>query len=290
MARPFFLVFTLLILTACSGPQLLNVATPPLTGQWTKTTDVSYGPLKRQKLDLYVPSTPGPHPVLVFVHGGSWEQGRKEDYPWLGRRFASEGYLTAVINYRLAPTFDYDDFMADTAKAIAFIHRAAPRYGGNPDQLFLAGHSAGAYNAVQAAVANEFLANEGVSPAIIDGVVGIAGPYSFLPLDGPATKAAFGKVEDLEATQPVNRVSEMAPPMLFLHGTDDDVVSPRNSTEMARLLTEAGVRGESILYPDVDHIGIIVAVGLTGRAPVVADMTAFLDSLQTTRTEAPSAP
>ncbi|MEM9837526.1 MAG: alpha/beta hydrolase [Pseudomonadota bacterium] len=279
-----------LCLAACSGPQLLNVATPSLSGEWQKTTDIAYGAHERQKLDIYTPTTPGPHPVLIFVHGGSWERGQKEDYPWLGRRFASEGYLTAVINYRLAPTFDYDDFMADTAKAVAFMHTEAPRFGGNPEHLFLMGHSAGAYNVVQVALAEEFLVAEDTSPQIIDGVVGVAGPYSFLPLDSDVTRAAFGRADDLEATQPINRVAGDAPPMLLLHGVDDDVVSPRNSTEMARLLREAGVRGESIAYTDIDHIEIIVAVGLTGRAPVVADTTKFLNSLTYTTAEATSAP
>ncbi|MEM1381456.1 MAG: alpha/beta hydrolase [Pseudomonadota bacterium] len=275
------ILIALFALSACSGPQLLNVATPSLAGTWERTEDIAYGTLPRQKLDLYTPTTPGPHPLLIFVHGGSWEKGRKEDYPWLGRRFASEGYLTAVINYRLAPEHTYRDFMADVAKAVAFLHAEAPAFDGDPDQLFLIGHSAGAYNAVQVALAPEFLEAEGRSTSIIDGVVGLAGPYSFLPLDSRVTKAAFGAAPDLEATQPINRVTANAPPMLFVHGTDDDVVSPKNATEMARLLTEVGVRGESILYTDTDHIEIIVAIGLTSRGSVLADSLAFLKSVET---------
>lgn len=268
-----------LTLSACSGPALLNAVAPKLSGQWERQADIAYGEIERQKLDIYTPTAEGPHPVLVFIHGGSWEKGNKEDYPWLGRRFASEGYVTAVINYRLSPEFDYDDFMADVAKAVDFVHDNAAQWGGNPDQLFLAGHSAGAYNAVQVALAPEFLEAEGTSPDIIDGVAGIAGPYDFLPLDGRVTKAAFGGAEDLEATQPVNRVTADAPPMILLHGTDDDVVLPRNSTEMARLLKEAGVTAESVLYDDIDHIEIIVAVALTDRAPLVEDMTTFFDEI-----------
>lgn len=267
------------LLAACSGPQLLNVVTPSLSGTWQKETDIAYGALPRQKLDIYTPTTPGPHPVLVFIHGGSWSYGSKDDYPWLGRRFASEGYVTAVINYRLAPEFGYEDFMTDVAKAVAFVFENAASWDGDPERIFLAGHSAGAYNAVQVALAPEFLEAEGSSPAIIDGVVGLAGPYSFLPLDSEATRDAFARAKDLEATQPVNRVSPGAPPMLFLHGVDDDIVSPRNATEMARLLQEEGVFAESKLYEGMDHIEIVVAIGLVSRAPVVADMTDFLDNI-----------
>jgi acetyl esterase/lipase len=275
--RRFIALSSLLVfLSACSGPQLLNLVAPKLRGEWERQTDIAYGPLERQKLDIYKPASEGPYPVLLFIHGGSWERGDKEDYPWLGRRFASEGYLTAVMNYRLAPEFGYPDFMADAAKAVAFIHENAGRFGGDPDTLFLAGHSAGGYNAVQVALAPEFLQAEGTSPEIIDAVVGIAGPYSFLPLDGRVTKAAFGMAEDLEATQPVNRISADAPPMLLLHGRDDNVVKPRNAERMAELLKEAGVEAEAILYDDIDHIEIIVAVALTGKAPVVADMNRFL--------------
>ncbi|MFC3301903.1 alpha/beta hydrolase [Parvularcula lutaonensis] len=268
-----------LALSACSGPAILNAVAPKLSGQWERQTDIAYGEIERQKLDVYMPTSEGPHPVLVFIHGGSWEKGNKNDYPWLGRRFASEGYVTAVINYRLSPEFDYDDFMADVAKAVAYVHENASEWGGDPDRLFLAGHSAGAYNAVQVAVAPEFLEAEGTSPDIIDGVAGIAGPYSFLPLDSRVTKAAFGGADDLKATQPVNRLTPDAPPMILLHGKDDDVVSPKNSTELARMLEGLGVEARSVLYDDIDHIEIIVAVALTDRAPVVADMTGFFEGL-----------
>lgn len=281
MRLSFCLTGLALILSACSGPQLLNVVTPSLKGQWEREQDIAYGGLERQKLDIYQPTTEGPHPVLIFVHGGSWYYGQKEDYPWLGRRFASEGYVTAVINYRLSPEFGYDEFVADTAKAVAFVHDEAAKWGGDPDQLFLAGHSAGAYNVVQVALAPEFLEAEGKSTDIIDAVAGLAGPYSFLPLDSDVTRDAFGTAEDLEATQPVNRLSADAPDMLFLHGTDDDVVLPENSTEMARMLTELGVRSESVLYPNVDHIEIIVAVGLVSQGSTVADMTTFFANTPT---------
>ncbi|MEO1658771.1 MAG: alpha/beta hydrolase [Pseudomonadota bacterium] len=270
-----------LVLASCSGPQLLNVATPSLRGEWEREKDIAYGDLERQKLDVYTPTSDGPHPVLIFVHGGSWYYGNKDDYPWLGRRFASEGYVTAVINYRLSPEFGYDEFVADTAKAVAFVHDNAADWGGDPDRLFLSGHSAGAYNAVQVALAPEFLEAEGKSTDIIDAVAGIAGPYSFLPLDSDTTRDAFGKAKDLEATQPVNRLSADAPDMIFLHGDDDDVVRPKNSTEMARLLTELGVRSESVIYEGTDHIEIIVAVGLVSRGTIVADITEFFENTPT---------
>jgi acetyl esterase/lipase len=266
-----------LLLTACSGAQLLDAYAPKLRGEWEAEKDIAYGDLPRQMVDIYRPTEDGLHPVLVFVHGGSWEKGSKDDYPWLGRRMAAEGYVTAVINYRLAPQSGYDEFMADTAKAVAFVHENASDWGGNAEELFLAGHSAGAYNAVQVALAPEFLEAEGKSPAIIDAVAGLAGPYDFLPLDGRVTKAAFGKAEDLEATQPVNRVTADAPPMIFLHGADDEVVRPQNSTRMEELLTEQGIRTRSVIYDDIDHIEIIVAVPLTKKAPVVADMKAFFE-------------
>ncbi|MEM7739301.1 MAG: alpha/beta hydrolase [Pseudomonadota bacterium] len=281
MRFPLCLFGLVLVLCACSGPQLLNLATPSLRGEWEREKDIAYGELERQKLDVYMPTGEGPHPVLVFVHGGSWYYGSKDDYPWLGRRFASEGYVTAIINYRLSPAFGYDEFVADTAKAVAFVHNEAERWGGDPEKLFISGHSAGAYNVVQVALAPEFLEAEGKSTDIIDAVAALAGPYSFLPLDSDTTRDAFGQADDLEATQPVNRLSADAPDMIFLHGADDDVVVPKNSTEMARLLTELGVRAESIVYDDVDHIEIIVAVGLVSRGTTVADMIQFFDGTST---------
>lgn len=270
------LILTILaaaMLSACSGLQLLNTMAPR-RGDPVITADIAYGTHPAQRLDLYRPEGEGPFPVLLFIHGGSWSWGDRKPYAFVGRRFAAEGYLTAVMSYRLTPEGAYPGFMEDSAAALAFLHREAATYDGDADRLFVAGHSAGAYNAVQVALAPEFLAAHGLSPAIIDGVGGLAGPYDFLPLD-EITAPVFGAAADLAATQPVNRVTPDAPPIFLGHGDADPVVWPRNSERLAARLAEVGARTELRLYPGARHSALIVAVAFGRKYSVVDDMLAF---------------
>jgi dipeptidyl aminopeptidase/acylaminoacyl peptidase len=117
----------------------------------------------------------------------------------------------------------------------------------------------------------------GAERRAIKGWVGLAGPYDFLPLDGPVTRAAFGQAGDLSATQPVNFASADDPAALLLHGTRDRTVLPRNSQRLGALLSGRGVTARVKLYPEVGHVGILTAFArpLRGRAPVVDDVTAF---------------
>lgn len=275
----------LLILAGCAGPSLLNTVARNPDRSTVIVRDVAYGEGERRALDLYVPGGEGPHPVLMFVHGGGWEAGSKDQYAFAGKRFAAEGYLTAVPSYSLLPEGTYEVFMADMAAALAEVIERAPEHGGDPDAVFLAGHSAGAYNVVQLALAPEFLAAEGLSPEVVDAVAGLSGPYDFLPLDPGVAQRAFGGVADARSTQPVARVTLDAPPMILLTGTKDEVVRPDNSASLARALSEAGVRAELVEYDGVDHAGTIVPVAFPNRLPVIADVTAFFDSVITRTTE-----
>ena len=277
MARlyPLFM----LMVAACAGPALLNsVARNPDRGTQV-VRDLTYGDGPRQALDLYVPSgaapgDPASRPILMFVHGGSWTDGDKESYAFAGKRFAAEGFVTAVPSYRVLPD-DYDEFMADMASALALTLEAAPRHGGDPERVFLVGHSAGAYNVVQLALAPEFLATEGLTPAVIDAVAGLSGPYDFLPLDPGVARDAFGGSDDVAATQPVNRVAEGAPPMILVTGTDDTVVRPRNADALAERLEAVGTPVRVVRYEGADHAKPVVALAFPKRLPVVRDVTAF---------------
>lgn len=269
----------LLILSGCAGPALLNTVARNPDRSTVVVRDVSYGEGERRMMDLYVPSSEGPHPLLMFVHGGGWNDGSKAEYAFAGKRFAAEGYLTAVPSYTLLPEGIYEVFMADVAAALAKLIEVAPERGGDPEVVHLAGHSAGAYNVVQLALAPEFLAAEGLTPDVIDAVAGLSGPYDFLPLEPGVGLRAFGHVAVAESTQPVARVTPDAPPMLLATGLDDEVVDPSNSRSLAAALEAAGVRVRLVEYPDADHAKPLVAVAFPGRLPVVEDVTAFFDAI-----------
>ncbi len=199
-----------------------------------------------RKLRIFTPGDNGPyaadsvgHPVLLFVHGGGWHAGDPDDYTFIARTFVREGYVVVLAGYRLFPDAQFPAMLEDTAAAIAWTKDNIAQYGGSPDHLFLAGHSAGAYNVVMATLDPQWLGREGLGDGDVAGVIGLAGPYDFLPLDSKSTIDSFGKAPQLDATQPVNFARAGAPPMLFLHGEQDTVVRPRNSRILANRIERA---------------------------------------------------
>jgi acetyl esterase/lipase len=230
----------------------------------------------RLKLDVYAPraAAAGNRPVIVFFYGGSWNSGRRQGYAFAARALAARGFVVVVPDYRLVPEARYPDFLEDCAAAVRWARRHAGDYGGDGERIVLSGHSAGAYNAAMLALDPSLL---GPDRAAVRGLVGLAGPYDFLPLDDSSTIAAFGAWPRPAETQPIAHAARGGPPALLLHGEGDRRVKLRNSRKLAGLLRAAGSEARLTLYPDIGHIGILTAfaIPLRGRAPVLDDAAAF---------------
>ena len=264
-------------LVACSGSAVVNALTP--RSGYTIERDLAYGPGARQRLDLYRPDGAAVDaPLLVFFYGGNWQSGSKERYRFVGQAFASRGYVTAIPDYRVYPDARYPAFIQDGALAVGWLE-AQPATAGER-QVFLAGHSAGAYIAAMLALDGRWLggAAAGAGCRRITAVAGLAGPYDFLPLNDPVLEEIFGPGPASPASQPINHVAAGDPPMLLATGTDDRTVRPRNSVALAERLEAAGVAAELIEYPGLGHIGIVAALAAPLRfvAPVLDDVDAFL--------------
>ncbi|MBS9721906.1 alpha/beta hydrolase [Tianweitania sp. BSSL-BM11] len=284
----FVLLPALLGLSGCSSLGVLNAVLPKDAGSSQVASDVAYGSDPRQKLDVYAPTNEaatGKRDVVVFVYGGSWDNGSRSNYSFAGRAFASKGFVTVIGDYRLVPDHPYPDFVQDTASVVAWAHRNAARFGGDPNRIFLVGHSAGAYNAAMVAFAPNFLQADGVSPDVVKGFAGLAGPYDFLPLDVDASIAAFGHLspDDLRLSQPINRIASdtYAPPAFLATGADDTTVRPRNTEQLAEVLRAHGHSVQTKIYPDLGHAGLVLALSrpLRNKAPALDDVVAFFRSL-----------
>ena len=179
-------------------------------------------------MDVYAPKHVGPHtPVVVFVYGGGWDSGEKSSYAFVGSALASHGYLVFIPDYRIYPDAHYPDFLQDCAQAVRWAKDHAAGYGGDPNQLFLMGHSAGAYNVAMLATDPQWLGAVGLDPhSDIKGVVGLAGPYDFLPLESDELKDIFGAVGQKPSSQPINHVDGREPPMFLAHDLGDKTVYP----------------------------------------------------------------
>ena len=251
--------------------------------------DILYGDEPLQDLDIYYPkplaqamktntTIKQEYPMVVFVHGGSWESGSKEEYAFVGQSLAQAGYVTAVINYRKAPEHVYPDYVEDTAQAIAWSYKNAKRFHANPERFAVVGHSAGAFNAV-AAIANEdFLKPYGIKPTDISAVIGIAGPYSY-DFRKFSSVTAFAADATPDEVMPDRQIKGAQPPYLLLTAEKDKVVYATNTIKMTQALKAAGVTVQTSEIKGASHATSIGAMAppLRWVNDVRAQVLSYLD-------------
>jgi acetyl esterase/lipase len=282
MPRWSLVILMLGLLSACSPVAVLNALAPE--AGITETRDIRYAPGERHELDIYAPQRTADNsraaPVVVFIYGGGWKDGDKSQYRFVAAALAARGYLIVVPDYRLFPQVRFPVFLQDNARTVAWTKANIARYGGDPGRIFLMGHSAGAYNVAMLTLDKQWLAAEGLDPdRDIAGMIGLAGPYDFLPLHDPELDDIFGPAGDLRLSQPITFARGNAPPMFLAAGTADTTVLPRNTEHLAAAVRRDGGQVEERLYPGIDHTRIVAAFAgvLRWLAPSMTDVTAFLD-------------
>jgi acetyl esterase/lipase len=226
--------------------------------------------------------------MVVFFYGGSWQWGSKETYAFAAAALAQEGYVTVVPDYRVYPRVRFPDFLNDGAAAVAWARRHAKEFGADPNRLILMGHSAGAYIAAMLAFDGQWLRKVGIdSRRDLAALIGISGPYDFLPIVDPTIQIVFGGA-NRPVTQPISFVSGGEPPTLLLQARSDGIVDPSNSTRLALKLRSVGSSVQEMSYPFVGHITIIGTLSplLRPLAPTLHDINAFIAHLPARQTSA----
>jgi acetyl esterase/lipase len=272
------LLSTLLVfLPACNPLPILNLITPE--SDFRRVTDIEYGTGQRQKLDVYAPLSPANNklPVIVFFYGGTWSRGSKDQYLFLAEYLSPRGYIIVIPDYRVYPAVKFPAFVEDGAAAVAWTQKNIAAYGGDPDSIFLMGHSAGAHIAAMLTLDEHFLKAAGAKPP--KGTIGLAGPYDFLPFTSSNIKEIFGPPEQYELSQPINFVDGTEPPMLLLHGDADYIVYVRNSINLEKKIRERGGCVKLVTYPGAGHGRILVAFSQSFRRPeVLAEVERFINN------------
>ena len=261
------------LLSGCSPASVLNM-TVPKQGYGLQA-DIPSGDGPRRTLDLYTPEQPrADGKAVIFFYGGSWDSGRKGDYLFVAQALASRGLTVIVPDYRLYPEIRFPAFIEDGAQATRW---AVDKVGA--DKLFVAGHSAGAEIASMLCANTPYLSKVGVDRLKLRGLIGLSGPYDFLPLKSAKLIDIFGGADN-PAIQAITFAQAPLPPALLIHGTADTTVYPRNSEHLAAAWRAAGATVDLKLYPDVGHIDVVAAFSdlLHKRATTREDVLDWIDT------------
>lgn len=264
--KSFLMVIALMMLfTACTPgptPTLAPTSTPfPYFGQ--SLIDVTYCNMDGlpQKLDLYFPSSGGPWPVVIHVHGGAWMHGDKSEAAGLGAVLNTEGYVVAAVNYRLYPPARFPDYIVDVKCAVRFLRAHATEYNLDPAHFAAAGASAGGHLVALLGTSDqsagfdvgEYLDQSSRVQAVID----ISGPSDlsqhFQNNDLASLMiVAFGS-KQIAAASPVTYATSDDPPFLILHGDNDGIVEVEHAYILNNALLAASVPVKLVIVKNGDH-------------------------------------
>lgn len=228
------MILVALLLTA--GPVLAEEA------KISVDQDISYGVLERQIMGVYWPEIVSDRtPVQIFLFGGGFSMGSKEQVRLIGKSFASSGIIVAAPNYRIYPSAVFPDFVDDAAKAVAHVWSNLRTSAGEPRPIVISGWSAGAYISALVAYDGRYLTEQGTPPNAVKGFIGLAGPYWGGLCAGQPCPHIF--IDGTEADWPAaNFVDSNDPPMLLVHGALDNYVDIGNLVALSEAGDEAGIQ------------------------------------------------
>lgn len=253
---PILLVFTLF--TSCAFKSI------------TRTKDLTYlqksDNLPEKQLNIFAPKKAQKAPVLIFIHGGSWNKGRKEIYDFMGSRLARRGVVTVIIDYPLAPDYLVPAMEKASARSVQWVQENIADYGGDPNEIYVSGHSAGGHLAALVAI------KEGPWQEL-----GIQNPLKGAILNDPAgldwywflteRKEKYNAEDNYDAFTDKPEVWKEYSPIYFLDGKEipllvmeGEKTYPGIRLTVERFRKEAEEKGTDLtysFYPKTKHIPMI---------------------------------
>ncbi len=272
-----------LFTSACTQINMAIVNAPTYFDDVKIVKNIAFGKEKWQRLDIYTPPDTAPDkkfPVIVFYYGGRWEEGSKNLYKFVGSALAKEGYMVAIPDYRKYPEVKFPVFVEDGAQSLSWVYDNIEQYGGNKNEIHIAGHSAGAHIASLLATDARYLQRQNKDRSIvIKDFVGLAGPYAFIPHEDDL-KDMFGPPSNYPQMQATTFVDGRQPPMLLLWGDKDQYVGKFNMDKLSERIKAKGGCVETKVYSDTDHIWLLGDLSWIGnnKRGVLKNWTNYLNA------------
>ena len=274
------------LMSACTPIKVLNSLVPE--NGYSLVSALAYGANARQKLDIYLPKAADQSTkldptklkkVIIFYYGGNWDSGERANYKFVAQALVSHGYIVVIPDFRVYPEVLFPALMADPVTVAKWVKTHINQYGGDVNKVFLAGHSSGAHMAVMMSINPEYLAEASLKPNDFAGVIGLAGPYDFLPLKSDRLKTIFGNEAQQIKSQPINFVDGKNPPLLLAVGKKDGTVWPRNTVNLAKKIKENNGLVEVVEFENYGHVDMVakLAKPLRGDGKLLKTITTFID-------------
>ncbi len=232
----------------------MNERTAAVRNEFPHHLDLAYGDDPKQKLDLYLPSGDiTDAPVFLFLHGGGFREGDRAHYGAVAEPFARQGIITAVASYRLTGDgFQYPDQPNDTKNALKWLYANVQGYGGDPESLYVGGHSAGAILAADIGVDRKWMWAAGIPRHALKGIVPISGPYDMRQQGREGEVNSYAPTAELgKAASPILHVGDPAPAAVVAVGSTEKYVA--STEELTEKLKAAGSNVQYILLEGEDH-------------------------------------
>ena len=275
-----FLIFIVLVFALMYSKSLqLQLITAISEKNIKVERNIAYHGHERNKLDIYTPEAGDRGgPLVIYYYGGGWRSGRKELYHFIGAALAQQGYTTVIPDYRLFPEVKFPGFMQDAAQAYYWTWEKFIK--NNPDRpVILMGHSAGAHISALLSYDPSYFSKFDEAIKLPQGLIGLAGPYSFDPTTWGTTKDIFSNAKgNPDVARPVTFVDEKSPKSLLFHGQSDTTVKMWNAEKLSEKLTQAEISHKLVKLKDIGHIGIILTLArpFRWRAPVLNEIKSFI--------------
>jgi len=219
--------------------------------------DIEYGNADGHslQLDLYRPAeTPKPAPALLFIHGGAWKKGKRQDYHFYTAAYAKKGYAVATASYRLTDQAPFPAAVQDCKCAVRWLRANAKKYNIDPEQIGVVGGSAGGHLSMMLGYSDDPTL-EGDSghkdvSSRVNAVVNIYGVYDMTTKiakeSDDVKKFLQGKSYEespklYRQSSPRFHLDEKDPPTLILHGTIDEIVPVAQSDRLAAHLKRLNI-------------------------------------------------
>jgi acetyl esterase/lipase len=217
--------------------------------------DVPYGKDPKQRMDLYFPvQKASSAPVLLFLHGGGFREGDRKQYGYVAEPFAQHGIITVVASYRLTSGgFKYPDQPDDARALVAWIHRNIAKHGGNPNAIYVSGHSAGAILAADIGVDLSWMDQMKVPRSALRGIVPISGSYD---LRNSKRKEYLPTPEAEAKASALLHVAAPTPQAIVAYGSLEERLKDP-SAALVKALAAKGAQSQTLQLEGKDHAGAV---------------------------------